>query len=283
MILFKVYKLYKINKLHKMDVTFLFYSHSDFSDLWTIIRDQTNIYIPAYKRIIAINSNSTKMPDGFDAVITYDDTLNYSDKVASLLNHITTKYVVFIHDNDFIITFSDSIFTELMTIVEEYNIDRCMFGILGKNNATIKGNGFSIVNARNTYTPHFIYPYDVGPSIWRTNALKDAMAIVPNCSYRDIEESEIQNYCKNSLRVFGFCIEDGQKAYFCIGRPFPEQFQFLHFTRSGGFYQPYTYMDQETNFNKLREKYPDTSHRKMFTLDDEEGKYMQYMASFRTI
>jgi len=266
-----------------MDVTFLFYSHSDYSDIWNIICEQTNIYIPAYKRIIAINSNSTKIPDGFDTVLTYDDSLNYSDKVVSLLNHITTEYVVFIHDNDLIMSFSESIFIELMAIVKEHNIDRCMFGILGKNNATIKGNGFSIVDAKNTYTPHFIYPYDVGPSIWKTNSLKNAMAIVPNCSYREIEGSEIQKYCKNSLRVFGFCIEDGQKPYFCIGRPFPEEFQFLHFIIKAGFYQPYTYMDQETNFNKLREKYPDTSHRKMFTLDDEEGKYMQYMASFRTI
>ena len=100
------------------DITFLFYTHSDYSDLWEILRDTTSQLVPStYKRLIAVNANAPNQPTGFDGIVTYDDSLNYSDKVLSLMNQISTEYVVFIHDNDLMMSFSNVIFTDLLTVI----------------------------------------------------------------------------------------------------------------------------------------------------------------------
>jgi len=239
------------------DITFLFYSHSDYSDLWEILRDITPQLIPTkYKRLIAINANAPNQPTGFDGVLTYDDSLNYSDKVLSLINQISTEYVAFIHDNDLMMSFSNVSFTDLFNIIKTNHIDRCIFGIIGRNNGTIHHPHFNLVNSKSTETPHFRTPYDVGPSIWKVAAFKSALAVVPNMSYRDIEESAIQNYCTEHLNIYGFANDDTKPAYYVIGRPFSEPFQFLHMFVRGKMYEPYVYMDQEAIFIDLKNKYP---------------------------
>ena len=252
-----------------MDATFLFYSHSDYSDLWEILKDNISQHIPSkYKRLIAINSNSSNQPTGFDDVLTYDDSLNYSDKISALMNQITTEYVVFIHDNDLMISFSDVVFADLLSTIKTNHIDRCIFGIIGRNNGTIHHPHFNLVNSKATQTSHFCIPYDVGPSIWRVEAFKSALAVFPNVSYRDIEDSAIQTYCTDHLNVYGFANDDTKPAYYVIGRPFSEPFQFLHMFVRGKMYEPYVYMDQEANFLALKNKYPILLNREV-----AEGSY----------
>jgi hypothetical protein len=246
------------------NITFLFYSHSDYSDLWEILKDVTSQLIPKnYKRLVAINANAPTQPIGFDGVLRYDDSLNYSDKVLLLMNQITTEYVAFIHDNDLMMNFSDVIFTDLLTIIKNNNIDRCIFGIIGRNNGTIHHPYFNLVDAKTTQTSRFCIPYDVGPSIWKVTAFKSALTAIPNTSYRDIEQSDIQNYCKTNLKIYGFANDDTKPAYYVIGRPFSESFQFLHIFVRGKMYEPYVYMDQEANFIALKNKYPILLNRTM--------------------
>jgi len=259
------------------DVTFLFYSHSDYSDLWDIIRDKSTLIPEKYKRFIAINSNSSIKPIGFDNIITYDDSLNYSDKVLSVLQQIPTEYVAFIHDNDLIMSFSDEVFTDLISTIKTHKIDRCMFGVIGRDNGNIKLTHFNLVNSINTQTLHFRAPYDVGPSIWRVEAFKAALEHIPNTSYRDIEDSPIQEYCTTKLNVYGFSSDDKHRAYYAIGRPFSEPFQFLHIFVRGKMFEPYVYMDQEANFIALRNKYPILSKRETYYNQTQIATY------FRTV
>ena len=73
-----------------MDITFLFYTHSDYADLWEVLKDTTSKLIPTkYKRLVAVNANSPNQPVGFDEILTYDDSLAYSDTVLSVINQIT--------------------------------------------------------------------------------------------------------------------------------------------------------------------------------------------------
>lgn len=239
------------------DITFLFYSHSDYSDLWDVLKDTTSKLIPTkYRRLVAVNANSSTQPVGFDGILTYDDSLNYSDKVLSIMNQISTEYVVFIHDNDLMMSFSDVIFTDLLGLIKTNHIDRCIFGIIGRNNGTIHHPHFNLVDAKATQTSRFRIPYDVGPSVWRIQAFKNALTVVPNTSYRDIEDSAIQNYCTEHLNIYGFANDDTKRACYVIGRPFPEPFQFLHMFVRGKMYESYVYMDQEANFVELKNKYP---------------------------
>lgn len=246
-----------------MDVTFLFYSHHDYSDIWDILRDTSKSVPSNCKRIVAINANSPTQPTGFDGIITYDDSLNYSDKVLSILNQIDTTYVAFIHDNDLIMSFSEKDFVELIELIKLNKIDRCMFGVIGKNNGSIHHPNFNLVNTNNTETKHFLIPYDVGPSIWRVQAFKAALGSVPNTSYRWIEDSGIQSYCKINLNMYGFSTDDSKRAYYVIGRPFTEMFQFLHIFIRGKVFEPHVYMDQEANFIRLRDAYPALNKREI--------------------
>ena len=245
-----------------MDITFLFYTHSDYADLWEVLKDKTSTLIPTkYRRLVAVNGNSSSQPAGFDDILTYDDSLNYSDKVLSLINQIPTEYVAFIHDNDLMMSFSDVVFVELLSIIKAHTIDRCMFGVIGRNNGSIQSPYFNLVNTNSTKSSHFAIPYDVSPSIWRTQAFKDALAVVPNTSYRDIEESAIQTYCKEKLNVYGFANDENKRAYYVIGRPFSEPFQFLHMFVRGKCYEPYVYMEQAENFKQIIMNYPTIRNR----------------------
>ena len=245
-----------------MDITFLFYTHSDYADLWEVLKDTTSKLIPTkYRRLVAVNANSSTQPAGFDDILTYDDSLNYSDKVLSLMNQISTEYVAFIHDNDLMMSFSDKIFVELLSTIKTHNMDRCMFGVIGRNNGSIQSPHFNLVNTNNTKSSHFTIPYDVSPSIWRTQAFKDALSVVPNTSYRDIEESAIQTYCKEKLNVYGFASDEHKRAYYTIGRPFSEPFQFLHMFVRGKCYEPYVYMEQAENFKHIVTNYPAIANR----------------------
>ena len=245
-----------------MDISFLFYTHNDYGDLWDVLKDTTSKLIPNnYRRLVAVNANSSTQPVGFDNILTYDDSLEYSDKVLSLINQITTEYVVFIHDNDLMMSFSDKIFVELLSTIKTHTIDRCMFGVIGRNNGSIQSTYFNLVNTNSTESSHFAIPYDVSPSIWRTQAFKEAMAVIPNTSYRDIEQSAIQMYCKEKLNVYGFASDENKRAYYTIGRPFSEPFQFLHMFVRGKCYEPYVYMEQEENFKHIVMKYPAIANR----------------------
>lgn len=263
-----------------MDVTFLFYSHSDYSDLWEVLKDTTSKLIPnKYKRLVAVNGNSSTEPAGFDNILTYDDSLNYSDKVLSLINQITTEYVAFIHDNDLMTSFSDDIFKDLLAIIKANSIDRCIFGIIGHNNGTIHHTHFNLVDSKNTKTPHFRIPYDVGPSVWRVQAFKNALTVVPNTSYRDIEDSAIQNYCTEHLNIYGFANDNAKRPYYVIGRPFPEPFQFLHMFVRGKMYESYVYMEQEENFKHIVTKYPSIANRGLH----EDSYHVFYFLCKRTV
>jgi len=257
-----------------MSLVFLFYTHSDYSDIWTIVSDTSQIIPKNYKRLIAINSNSPTQPSGYDGIITYDDTLAYSDRVLSILNELDAEYVAFIHDNDLLMSFSDTIFIDLFSIVRNYKIDRCIFGIIGDNNGSIHHSQFSLVKSTNTQTPHFLIPYDVGPSIWKVQSFKDGLSLIPNTSYRDIESSAIQKYCGEQLNVYGFALNDPNRPYYVIGRPFTETFQFLHLFVRGKLYESYVYMDQEDNFKTLMSKYPALMNR---SINDDSYSVYHYL------
>jgi hypothetical protein len=238
------------------DVSFLLYSHSEYNDLWPIISD--NIYkIPSnYKKYIGVDRTDISGLEGFDGIIPYNSTLTYSEKVISLLERITTRYVVFIHDNDLIMNFDGDAFSLLMSRIQADSIDRCMFGIVNSTSTT----SFPQLMQVNHYRcPTFMTPYDVGPSIWKTESFKQALLSVPHATYRDIEDSSIQEFCRNNLRMFAFL--SSERAYYVMGRPFPRQFQFLHLCVRGDLFDNKYYMDQEANFLLLKKKYPAITKR----------------------
>lgn len=240
------------------DVSFLFYSHSEYNDLWPILLDNLNKLPLSYKKYIGVDKSDVSGLEGFDSVLCYNTTMTYPQKVLSLLEQITTPYVVFIHDNDLIMNFNTDMFNQLMDHIHTKSIDRCMFGIV---NSTATTSSPIVLQQVNNYScPTFIVPYDVGPSIWKTESFKQALGSVPDATYRNIEQSSIQDFCNTHLKMYAFL--SYERAYYVIGRPFPNHFQFLHLCVEGNLYQEPFYMDQKDNFISLKQKYPAILKRK---------------------
>jgi hypothetical protein len=145
-----------------------------------------------------------------------------------------------------------------MEDIRTKSIDRCMFGIV---NSTPDTSQQIVLQQVNHYScPTFMVPYDVGPSIWKTESFKRALASVPDATYRNIEQSTIQDFCNTHLKMFAFLSHE--RACYVMGRPFPKQFQFLHLCVGGNLYQEQFYMDQKDNFIKLKQQYPGILKRK---------------------
>jgi hypothetical protein len=239
-----------------MSFSFLFYSHTDYKDLWNIIKKTP---IPSfYTKYIALNTN--EIINGFET-IQYNDSLSYSEKVISILEKIQTKYIVFIHDVDLLLSFNQNNFENIIQNMEENNIDRLMFGVIAKEGFSIQTNEYNIGKINNLSTPHFFIPYDVSPSIWKVSSLLYCMNCVKGVGYRDIETSKIKEICKNEMNIWGFFSHNTNKSYYVIGRPFPGQFQFLHIFAQGKIFESKYYMDQEENFKKLLIENPELCKR----------------------
>ena len=245
------------------NATFLFYTHSDYKDLWPILVEKLSLLPVAAKKIIGVNDTerSAYLTEHFDSVYAYDDTQTYPRKLTSLLERLDTDYVALIHDNDIVVSFDCADFTRLMRYVKDHAIDRCMFGVVGKENPTIVTDNFSIGRINGLTTPHFITPYDVGPSIWNTAAFKRALSTVLDVSYRDIERSYIQQYCNSNLNMYAFFSHPGKKTYYCIGRPFSESFQFLHICAQGKLLEDPLYMDQQYELMRIKMVQPEILNR----------------------
>ncbi len=263
-----IFKKLKLNESFQKDfmekVTLLLYTHTEYSDLWPIFLDEP--FPRAISRIIAMNKtkNTQQLQPYIDhgfIIHMYDDQLSYSEKIISCLKEIHTPYVWFVHDNDILQSFHQKTFDEVIHCLDEQRIDRLMFGIVSKEGGEIQNPLLHIGRVNYKTTPHFITPYDVGPSIWRVSAFARAMESVKGVGYREIESSEIQNFCKENLNMWGFFTHPQQKSSYVIGRPFPESFQYLHLCVRGMLLEDDKYMDQKENFKKLVSLHPTLNDR----------------------
>ena len=160
-------------------------------------------------------------------------------------------------------TFNNSLFDNLLDVCIRENIDRCMFGVIVRNEEEKINldNGYSIARINNLECNHFKIPYDVSPSIWKVESFINALNTIPETSYRDIEQSTIQEYCKSHLNIYGFITHPEYPSYYVIGRPFPFDFQFLHIFCSRKLLEYQYYMDQSHNLIELLRKYPNIISR----------------------
>ncbi len=248
---------------NRMSVAFLFYSHTEYKDLWPILADNIKKLPTQPNKYICINETNEDyevLNTNFTKVIRYKYELSYPQKLLYVLSQINEKYVVLIHDNDLIVSFDNNDYYELMELIYKKNIHRCMFGVVGNNQPEFELEKFSIGTSKLS-TPHHMTPYDVGPSIWNKYELEKALETVKDYQYRNIEQSPIQSYCLEKLNMYGFYKHKIYPSKYVIGRPFPNSFQFLHICGQGKLFEKHLYMDQQTEFENLIQKYPQLSER----------------------
>lgn len=94
---------------------YIFYSHSDYSDVWPMMVGQTNKYLKNKKKYIISNKvDNLKLFKGWE-IITYNDRKKYTERFASALEQVQEDVVIFHHEDMFL--YSEPNFEEIDRVV----------------------------------------------------------------------------------------------------------------------------------------------------------------------
>ena len=82
-------------------IPLVFYSHSDYSDVWAPLFAQTDKYMKGYKKYL-FTDQSTQDLDNDWIVIKYDDSLSYQKRMLHCLAQVEEEIVLFHHEDMFL-------------------------------------------------------------------------------------------------------------------------------------------------------------------------------------
>jgi len=174
------------------------YSHSEYEDILKI----QHAFLKSHMVPITLFTNKVPAMD-FDHVILYDDSLNYSKRLAHCLSQITDEYIIFFHDMDILIKYDQSSIKKLLSLMKEQSLDRIDFQVRKLNERdTIPFEDDIILTRRpHNFVNEDLYYYNVNPSIWKTSALLDIMNKFDK-GYRDIERVDTQYYVRQKFKIY---------------------------------------------------------------------------------
>tara|TARA_R110002020_G_scaffold299890_15_gene515589 strand:- start:4934 stop:5665 length:732 start_codon:yes stop_codon:yes gene_type:complete len=80
----------------------IFYSHSDYSDAWTPMFEQTNRYFPDHKKYLFSDQNTEELEQENWHLIKYNDQKGYQNRVIHCLDQVGERIVMFHHEDMFL-------------------------------------------------------------------------------------------------------------------------------------------------------------------------------------
>lgn len=217
-----------------MELTYVFYTHTSYSDVMNIQLD----YIKGIdNKILVINNNDNHyLLNNFKRTIFYDDNQPYSQRLLKLISEINDEYILLMHDNDILVEKDDSLVLKCLDMMISNVYDRIDFQVGGpgftghEELIQIDDDGKFYLSRNNN--PN-CYIYNVNPSIWRVSSLKKILENFPNESYHDIEHPGVQSFCvSNNFKIFKLMGKETLMSSPFTILPF---FQFIHITHQGNF------------------------------------------------
>tara|TARA_R110001583_G_scaffold16819_1_gene68746 strand:+ start:9113 stop:9931 length:819 start_codon:yes stop_codon:yes gene_type:complete len=226
-------------------LTFVVYSHTDFLDILKVqtyyLNSQISINNTYNNKVLLINHSDKDISDispYYDRIIFYDDTLPYASRLCEL-NALQDEHILFVHDIDVIVKYNNDELNKLYSVMKDKELDRIdlkYYPLFIENEIKVKNEyGYHLVPSQGSYR------YNVNASIWKVSSFLEIMTQFNQYSYRQIEEPEVQNFCKK-YRIFTFTAD----SYINCGHfgcmPF---FQYIHLTHGGKL------LGKTTNLNDL--------------------------------
>ena len=106
-------------------IPIVFYSHSDYSDVWAPMISQTHKYLKQYKKYLFTDKlKGDHLLDNSWNVILYDDSLRYQDRVLSCLKKVKEEIIFFHHEDMFLYDNPDETkLKEIINLVTKGEID----------------------------------------------------------------------------------------------------------------------------------------------------------------
>lgn len=80
----------------------IFYSHSDYSDAWVPMFEQTNRYFPDHKKYLFSDQSTKELEQENWQLIKYDDRKGYQNRVIDCLDQVEEDIVMFHHEDMFL-------------------------------------------------------------------------------------------------------------------------------------------------------------------------------------
>jgi hypothetical protein len=225
-------------------LTWLVYTHTDYLDCFSVGRHY-NEALDSY--CVAINDTEKQIRDidELKSVLIYPSILPYASRLLYLLNKIRTRYVLLIHENDFILRYSNSFLHGCIDLMDQYGIDRINLHptqsptvrkLDFRNDGQYFGNG-EPHPTRETDKPHSIcelpedapYRINVNPSLNRRDSLMDLLLNFMDRTYRTYEHPDVFQFSKR-LNIWGIWEPNPLYCGYYLGTP---AFKFLHITHYG--------------------------------------------------
>lgn len=202
-----------------MDHVYIIYSHSDYADILKVQNDyMKNIN---GKKILFIDKLiDNKDGSIYDGVYFYDNNLNYTKRILQCLKlaNLSQDFIIFIHEVDILINVDNNYIPNILKIMNKDNIDRV--DLKCEINEEIEG--YHLIESTGNYI------FNVNPSIWKLSSYINLLTIY-DYSYRDVEHSDIQEYCKKNLKIIIFSGLPVKAGYYNV-LPF---FTFFHISHYG--------------------------------------------------
>lgn len=103
-------------------IPLVFYSHSDYSDVWAPLFAQTEKYLKGYKKYLFTDQSTEKLDNDW-IVIRYDDSLPYQKRMLHCLDQVEEDIILFHHEDMFLYDSpNEQKLKELVALVESEEI-----------------------------------------------------------------------------------------------------------------------------------------------------------------
>jgi hypothetical protein len=189
----------------------------------------------------------------YNRVVFYNNNDPYAKRLHTCLQQINNEYFILIHDIDIVLNTDDFKLKKLIDCLKINNLDKIDLkyptdSLKRESLDTRKIYKINDFNDFTTWVPkqtteeiddsstYLIvinepgdYIYNVNPSIWKKAALYDIVNTFQYRTYRDIENIDVQNFCKKLKTLSLYTKKIINAGYYnCV-----DLFKFLHITHGG--------------------------------------------------
>lgn len=181
------------------------YSHSSYSDCWPMFFGQTDKYFNNYKKYIFCDDDCSLVPPDWECII-YDEKLPYNRRVASCLEKVEEKIIIFHHEDMPLYQKPD--YLSLNSFCDILDKEQIHFIKLLRGGIT--NNDSSYKNYNNLYQiSDKIHYMAIQPTLWKTQSLLSV--------YRQANVSHVRDFENYASYI---CTRSGIEGVYCyFGEP----------------------------------------------------------------
>jgi hypothetical protein len=176
-------------------IALVIYTHSQYSDAWSICFEGHELYTQQFKKYIFLDKHDDRIPENYTQII-YTDGTPYTNRFKEGLEKVTEKYIILTHEDFFLYDKIDYDKIRYYMEVLENNQDLSFIRLLKCGETSIIP--FDVDNLLYKIPDNSNHIFAIQASIWNKDQLykvyNNNSAKVPSI----MEKYKTQKYCKNN-------------------------------------------------------------------------------------